>query len=78
MTYIIHKDLSKQTKAYNIRRFKDQNGRSVEVRGNRLPRGKAFETLSRIQWRAMGSRLSDALKDAKGLVDELNSSREGE
>ena len=57
MTILLHKDHDKRTKAYNLQRYKDQNGNWVELHKNKRPRGKVFMRLHDVEWAALGDNL---------------------
>ncbi len=75
MTTYIHKDRGLCSSAFNIRRFKDQNGRWIESRSNNLPRGSVFKRLLDLEWSQQGEAFRGLLAQAKELLDESTGSQ---
>ena len=76
MTVIIGGLPIDRTKAYNLTRYEDQNGNLVEVRKNRLPRGKTFKRLHDIEWRAMGEDLKRIERLCRSILADYGDSDE--
>ena len=62
MTIMLHKDRRKATRAFNLTRFTDQNGRHVELRKNKLPRGKLWRRLHNIDHTFNANKAMDEIK----------------
>lgn len=72
MTVMVHKDPSRETHAFDLHRYRDQNENPVELRKNKLPRGNVFHRLLDLRHKKVYASLvetANELEDLKELFE---------
>ena len=70
--YFLHQDISRRAKCYNLTRYKNQNGKWVELRKNKMPRGNVWRRLMDCEWQALAVRTDSAVRICKLILADID------